>query len=113
MPRSQKRDEASSTRAPDAVGRAVPAEDSGLLPYADPTGDRVVQLLTGRDVTIYADSAPIFVINSALLLDLIQKHVTFAPTRRGNRIRAHKRNAPLAVAAARGENQNPIDRKEN
>lgn len=74
----------------------VPAEDSGALTYADPTGNTVVQLLLGRDLVVYDQHNPVFVINSALLLDLIEKRVTFAPSRRGRLLRAHKKSAPVS-----------------
>lgn len=81
-----------SDHSPDASSR-VPAEDSGALPYSDPTGNRVVELLTGQDVTVCLNGQEAFIMNSALLLDLIGRHVTFAPSRRGNSIRAHKKKA--------------------
>lgn len=77
-----------------ATGQVVPPEDSGTLTYADPVGNRVVQLLNGRDVTVQIENQPVFIINSALLLELIGRHVVFTQTRRGNRLRAHKKNAP-------------------
>lgn len=82
-----------SHQPPDASSR-VPAEDSGTLPYSDPVGNRVVALLTGQDITVCLNKQVVFVMNSALLLDLIGRHVTFTPTRRGNLVRAHKKKAP-------------------
>lgn len=73
----------------------VPAEDSGELSYADPTGNTVVRLLLGRDLVVYDQHNPVFVINSALLIDLIDKQVTFTPTRRSKLLRAHKKKAPV------------------
>lgn len=82
-----------SHQPPDASSR-VPAEDSGALPYSDPTGNRVVELLTGQDISVCLNNQEVFIMNSALLLELIGRHVVFAPSRRGNSIRAHKKKAP-------------------
>jgi hypothetical protein len=85
--------------SPEAMSR-VPAEDSGTLSYADPTGNTVVRLLLGRDLIVTDQQHPVFVINSALLLELIERHVTFAPSRRGNLLRAHKKKAPVPLQRA-------------
>lgn len=75
----------------------IPPEEQAVITYADPTGEQVVRLRMGRDLTVSnGPHNPVFTINSTLLLDLIEKHVEFTPTRRGNMLRAHKKNAPAA-----------------
>ncbi len=82
----------------------VPAEDSGALTYADPTGEAAIRLVLGRDLVVYDQHRPVFIINSALLLDLIDKRVMFTPSRRGRLLRAHKKNAPdLSGNSVEGE----------
>ncbi|MFJ4175812.1 hypothetical protein [Microbacterium sp. NPDC089696] len=87
----------------------VPAEDSGELTYADPTGDTTVRLVLGRDLVVYDRDHPVFVINSALLIDLIGKRVDFVPSRRGRMLRAHKKKPRLHP----GLNQNNPDKGKN
>lgn len=86
--------------------------------YADPTGEtavRQVLAVTSDDLTVVdARGNPVFLIRRNVLIEEVVPHLSFTPTRRGDNIRAHKKNALTAGGNQReGENQNPTVKKEN
>lgn len=91
---------ASSRTTPDLLKR---------ITYADPTGETAVKnllSLTGSENFTLVDAAgnPVFIIKRDVLIEEVMPHLRFTTTRRGDNLRAQRKNAPAGAGTpGRGE----------
>lgn len=90
---------------------AESSRDYYPLTYRDPTGETAVRNLMGRSVQITWENGATVHLDIDTIRPFL-KALDYRMSRKGH-IWGHKKIAPSAVAAARGENQNPTITKEN